>query len=130
MCSLGGAVLPVPVQFSRSRRRECCHTLKATRQATQKALAHDARVALPRKVELPVSVRMGPVLTGLVPLRSFSRLAQIRPVSQTDLPGRGPHGGGAGHASVVIRLRLVPEASQFVPKQRVLPEPARWQTPV
>src|ERR1039458_6713824 len=118
MCSPGAADLPVSVQFSVFRRRECCHTLKATRPATQKALAHDGRAALAllRKPELPVPARTGPFLMSLALLWRFSRPAQIQPVSQTDRPGRGPRGDGAGRASVAFRLRLVPEAAQFVPR--------------
>ena len=127
MCSPGAADLPVPVQFSGFRRRVCCHTSKATRLATQRGLAHDARAALAllRKPELLVTAQMGEFLP-----RRFLRLAQTRPVSQTDRPGRGRHGDDAGRASVVFRLRLVPEASQFVPEQPVLPESANRQTPV
>jgi hypothetical protein len=62
-------------------------------------------------------------------LRRSLKLAQIRSVRQTDRPGRGRHGGGAGHASVEFRLRLIPEASQFVPEQPVLPEPKNQQGP-
>jgi hypothetical protein len=126
MCLPGGAALPVPVQFSGFRRRECCHTLKATHLAAQKELAHDARAALAqlRMPGSPGTVRMGRVL-----LRRFLGPAQIQSARQTDRPGRGPHGGGAGHANVEFRLRLIPEASQFVPEQPVLPEPKNQQGP-
>ena len=131
MCSPGGAVLRVPVQFSVFRRPARCHTLKATRLEARMAPAHDARAApaLLRKPELLVPARMGPVLKSLAHLRRSLKLAQIRSASQTDRPGRGPHGDGAGRASAVFRPRLVPEASQFVPEQPVRPEPTRRQTP-
>jgi hypothetical protein len=122
MCLPGGAVLPVQVQFSGSRRRHCCHTLKATHLVAQKELAHETRAALDQ-------LRM-PAQLGRTFLRRSSKLAQIRSVRQTGRPGRGRHDGGVGHASVEFRLRLTPEASQFAPEQPVFPEPKNQRTPV
>jgi hypothetical protein len=127
MCSPGGVVLPVPVQASGFPRRERCHTLKATRLAAQKELAHDARAALD---QLRMLESRKPAQLGRTLLRRSSKLAQIRSVHQTGRPGRGRHGDGAGHASVGFRLRLIPEASQFVPEQPVFPESKNRQTPV
>jgi hypothetical protein len=120
MCLPGGAVLPVPVQFSGFRYRQCFHTLKATHLAAQKELAHETRAALDQ-LRIPESRK--PAQLGGTLLRRSSKLAQIRSVRQADRPGRGRHGGAAGLASVVFRLRLIPEASQFVPEQPVFPEP-------
>ncbi len=118
MCSPGGVVPAALRPISRFQSRACCRTSKAIRQATQKERAHDAHA----EPVLILEFESSPTVPGPSALLHRDwKLARTRFDLQAGRSTRGPHAGGAVHASGVTLLHPNPELVLTGPEQPEFP---------